>query len=148
MTSQELTVKIDHLERIIEAYSVDKPLTGLTLHFSHPNNSIHWIFNNEQKEISEIIPLVLQKLEDEKEHLNSLLPAILEQEASEEAIRLEHEAIAEAERIAQEQLAAEQQKQAEWDALILKQKQILLAQEEAKKLIDAEKEEPIEPLSK
>jgi Asp-tRNA(Asn)/Glu-tRNA(Gln) amidotransferase A subunit family amidase len=137
MKSQDIQFKINNLKYVLANFNnEEKKLIGVTI--IRENSSDNWLFNTDV-DITSIVPTVTKALESEIAELESQLPSLEQAEAQQKAIEEQNKAQAEAERLAQEQAELEAKKQAEWEQLILKQKQILLAQEEAKKLIEAEK---------
>ncbi len=132
MTAKDLQLKINNLKDKLQLWQEGKTLIGVALFFE--NSSENWLFNTDI-DLSDIVPVVTSALQAEIKTLEALLPELQKQDDEQRAL----DEAAEIERQQQEQIKAEAEKAANWQKLILEQKEILLAQAEAQKLIDAEK---------
>lgn len=105
MKSKNLQFKITHLKDVLFNFSnEEKKMIGVTI--IRENSSDNWLFNTDV-DINSIVPTVCTALEKEIAQLEAELAPILAAEQEAERIRLEQEAIAEAERIAKEQAETE-----------------------------------------
>ena len=130
MTAQDLQLKINNLKDKLQLWQEGKTLIGLALFFE--NSSENFLTD---QDLSAILPIAISALEADIKAFEAMLPELQKQYDEQRAL----DEAAEIERQQQEAIKTEAEKALQFQALILEQKEILLAQAEAQKLIDAEK---------
>lgn len=88
MKSQLYTAKINTLKEALKNYQADIPLIGIALFRSDGqghSSSDNWIFNTDV-DLSEVIPIVITKLNNEIQQLELELIIILEEELKEQEL--------------------------------------------------------------